>query len=110
VIPGRKVDEAIDAAPHAESSPAREVVQEELRRVASLSGLLRREKALLGRRDFVEMVPVGALRLGGGHARNVSVALVLCKAAGMRQSTWSPSLMGVAARLSEEQRSEAVAQ
>jgi hypothetical protein len=81
VIAGREVDQAVDATLHAESSPAREVVQQELRRVASLRGLLRREEAFLGGGGLVEAIPVGAVWVGGAHARNVSVTLVSCKAA-----------------------------
>ena len=79
VLAGREVDEPVDTALDAGCGPARQVVHEELRRVAGLGGLLRREEAVLGGGDLVEAVPVGTLRGTRDHARNVSHALVSCK-------------------------------
>src|SRR5208283_1893388 len=80
----REVDESVDAAADAYRGAARQVMDEKLRGVAGLGGLLRREEPLLCGRDLVEAVPVGVLRRARGHARNVSHALVLCKLRGAR--------------------------
>ena len=78
VFARREVHEPVHAAPQADGSPALDMVHEELRRVAGLGCLLRREQAFLRSRDLVEAVVVRAVGRGVGHAQNVSDALCLC--------------------------------
>src|ERR1019366_332534 len=79
VLAGGKMDNAVDAALDAYDTPARQVMDEKLRRVTSLCRLLGREQSLLGGRDLVEAIPVGMCFRQGLHAQNVSCALGLCK-------------------------------
>src|SRR5262245_7001723 len=79
VLARGKVDDPVDATSKADNSSARDMVQEELRRVACLSSLPRCEEPFLCGRDLIEPVPVRMLGDAGLHARNVSHTLVLCK-------------------------------
>lgn len=74
-----EVNEAVDASSRPYHAPRTHVLQQELRRVPSLSGLLRGEVARLCSRRLVEAVPVGWGWLGVDHARNATRGLVLCK-------------------------------
>jgi hypothetical protein len=56
-----EVDEPVDAATHTDGFARADVMDEELGRIAGLSGLLGREEPLLGGRCFEEAVPVGGL-------------------------------------------------
>ena len=72
------VHEAVHATAHPDHAPGAQMVSEQLRRVAGLGRLLRREEPVLGRRDLEEVVPV---RRSGGrltHAETLSQALVSC--------------------------------
>ena len=73
-----KVDQPVDATPDPESPPARHMVNEELRRVACLGRLLRREEPFLRGGDLIQPVPVGMAWWFRRHARNVSITLGLC--------------------------------
>lgn len=77
VLAHREVGQAVDAAPDTSELPGAGVMDEELRRVASLGRLLRREHPLLGGRRLVQEVPVGMGCQSLGHAQNVSHTLVL---------------------------------
>jgi hypothetical protein len=61
VFTGRKMDEAVDATPHAGELPRPDVVGEQLRGVPGQSRLLCREVALLSGRRLEEAIPARAV-------------------------------------------------
>lgn len=78
-----KVNKTVDATANAKGSARMQMVNEELRGIASLGGLLRREEPLLGDGRLEQAVPVRAIWAHTLHAQNVSITLVLCKSLGL---------------------------
>ena len=70
-----KVNQPVNPASDSSNAPSFDVLEEQLRRVASLRRLLCREVTVLRARLLVKAVPIRA----GGHAQKVTVGLVLCK-------------------------------
>ena len=71
---GREVNEAIDAPPHAEDSPIREVLVKQRQRVACPGSLRGREITAIGLRDGEERIPVWSAYVGrgwGGHRAQI---------------------------------------
>jgi hypothetical protein len=74
VVAGGEVHEAVDPAAHSDHAAGAQMVREQLRRVAGLGRLLRREEPVLGRRDLEDVVPVGRSGAHLTHARTLSEA------------------------------------
>ena len=64
VLTSREVNDTVDASPNPSDSPVLHILEQELRGIPGLGGLLRGELALLVDRELKETVPVRS-QLGG---------------------------------------------